>query len=139
VIRRLRAGDEALLQELCRRFKERVPTEEESHRFLARQDIATFVWLEGADPVGFAYGYLLLRIDGDRSVFFYELDVAEPHRRRGIGRALAEEMRAVAQSVGATKMWVETDEENEAAKRTYASAGASRTGDNVLFTWRFTD
>lgn len=57
MIRRLRAGDEGVLQALCRRFKERVPT----------------------------------------------------------------------------------DEENEAAERTYASAGASPTGENVLFTWRFTD
>lgn len=80
---------------------------------------------------------MLLRIDGDTSVFFYELDVDMRYRRRGIGRALADEMRRLGDSVGAKKMWVETDEENEAAKRTYASAGASRAGESLLFEWDF--
>jgi len=76
---------------------------------------------------------VLLRIDGDTSVFFYELDVDMRYRRRG----LADEMRRLGDPVGAKKMWVETDEENEAAKRTYASAGASRAGESLLFEWDF--
>lgn len=78
MIRRLRPGDEPLLQELCRRS-------------------------------------------------------AGPWPRVGA------EVRRPAGSVGAVKMWVGTDEANEAAKRTYASAGAGRAGENVLFGRRFTD
>jgi len=139
VIRRLAPGDEQLLQELCRRFKERVPSDEEAARFLATQWAAAFVALDGEEPSGFAYGYVLPRIDGATSVFFYELDVAPHARRAGLGRALAEEMRRLAESVGAAKMWVQTDEDNEAAKRTYASAGATRGGEDVLFEWRFSE
>ena len=140
MIRRLRPGDEALLQEVCRRFKERVPSDDEAAAFLATDWAATFVALdEGERCVGFAYGYVLPRIDGDTSVFFYELEVAPRSRGLGFGRGLAEEMRRLAESAGALKMWVQTDEENEAAKRTYASAGAARAGPNLLFEWRFRD
>jgi ribosomal protein S18 acetylase RimI-like enzyme len=139
VIRRLRPGDEALLQDVCRRFKERVPTDDEAAAFLATESAATFVALDEGEAVGFAYGYVLPRIDGDTSVFFYELEVAPHCRGLGFGRGLSEEMRRLAESVGATKMWVQTDEENEAAKRTYASAGAARAGPNLLFEWRFRD
>jgi ribosomal protein S18 acetylase RimI-like enzyme len=139
VIRRLAAGDEPLLQELCRRFKDRVPRDDEAVRFLATDWAAAFVALEDAEPVGFAYGYVLPRIDGATSMFFYELAVAPASRRAGLGRALAEEMRRLAESAGAAKMWVQTDEDNEAAKRTYASAGATRAGGDVLFEWRFSE
>ena len=139
MIRQLAAGDEQLLQEVCRRFKQRVPSDAETVAFLATEWAAAFVALEDDEPAGFAYGYVLPRIDGARSVFFYELEVAPAARRAGLGRALAEEMRRLAESAGAVKMWVQTDEANEAAKRTYASAGATRAGEDVLFEWRFTD
>jgi ribosomal protein S18 acetylase RimI-like enzyme len=139
VIRRLRPGDEALLQDVCRQFKDRVPSQDEARAFLATEWAATFVALDEGEPVGFAYGYVLPRIDGDTSVFFYELEVAPRCRGLGFGRGLAEEMRRLAATVGAVKMWVQTDEENEAAKRTYASAGATRAGPNLLFEWRFRD
>jgi ribosomal protein S18 acetylase RimI-like enzyme len=134
--RRLGPGDEELLQKLCRRFKERVPSHDEAERFLADPSVAVFAALEDDEPVGFAYGYVLRRIDGDTSVFFYELAVAPANRRRGLGLALAEEMRRVAERAGAVKMWVQTDEANEPAQRTYASAGAARGGEDVLFVWR---
>jgi ribosomal protein S18 acetylase RimI-like enzyme len=137
VIRRLRPGDGALLQEVCRRFKERVPSDGEAAGFLATDWAVTFVALDGGEPVGFAYGYALPRLDGARSVFLYELAVAPRCRGLGFGRALAEEMRRAAESAGAVKMWVQTAETNEAAKRTYASAGAVRAGEDVLFEWRF--
>ena len=137
MIRRLRAGDEPLNQEVCRLFKERVPSDAEARRFLERDDVVVFAALDGERPVGFAYGYVLERIDGDRSVFLYELGVDETRRRRGLGRRLAEAMREVAVDARAVKMWVQTDEANEPAKRTYASAGAARAGTDLTFLWRF--
>ena len=137
VIRRLGPGDEARLAELCARFKQRVPGDEQAQRLLARDDVHVFAALEDGQVVGFAYWYVLPRIDGATGVFLYELEVAEAYRRRGLGRALVEEARRVAERAGATKMWVETDEENEPAKRTYASAGGSRAGDAIYFRWDF--
>lgn len=139
MIRRLAAGDERLLQEVCRHFKQRVPSDDEAPAFLAGESAVAFVAVEENEPVGFAYGHVLPRIDGARAVFLYELAVAPASRRTGLGRALVGEMRRVAEAVGAVKMWVQTDEANEAATRTYASAGATRAGEDVLFEWRFSD
>jgi hypothetical protein len=74
VIHRLKPGDERRLQELCCRFKERVPSDNEAASLLAREDI--YVWVADVDGelAGFAYAYVLDRIDGDTS-------------RRGLTRA----------------------------------------------------
>src|SRR4029453_1861118 len=123
MIHRLRPGDERRLQELCRRFKERVPSDDEATSLLGRKDIYVWVAEVDAELAGFAYAYVLSRIDGDTSVFLYELEVDEMFRRQGLGPALGEQGRARDEGIGALKMWVETDYDNEAAKHTYASAG----------------
>ena len=137
-IRRLQPGDEHRLQELCRRFKERVPSDAEAARLLAQDDV--YVWLAEVDgeAAGFAYAYVLPRVDGDASVFLYELGDDERFRRRGIGRMLVDEAHALAECTGASKMWVDTSYDNEAAQRTYAAAGGTPSREPVLvFNWRF--
>ena len=137
-IRRLAAGDERRLQELCRRFKQRVPSDEEATRLLVRDDIHIWVAEEDGELAGFTYAYILLRIDGDRSVFLYELDVDERFRRRGIGRALVDEARKLAEREGVLKMWVDTSYDSEPAKRTYAAAGGTPSDEPTLtYGWRF--
>ena len=137
-ISRLGLGDVRRLQELCRRFKDRVPSDDEAMGFLARDDI--YVWVADVDGevAGFAYAYVLLRIDGDTSVFLYELGVDERFRRRGLGRALVDEARALAETVGAAKMWVDTSYDNDAARATYAAAGGLPSKDATLvYGWFF--
>jgi ribosomal protein S18 acetylase RimI-like enzyme len=123
---------------MARRFKEHAPTVEQSRAFLAddRNWLLAAVDDEGR-PVGFLLAYLMARWDGRSMVFLYELDVAPEARRQGHGRALVDEAVRLAAASGAYKMWVETDEDNEPAKRTYSAGGGSRAGDNILFGWRF--
>jgi len=138
MVRRLQPGDEERLQELCSRFKERVPSDEEAAAFLAHDDIHTWVAEVDGELAGFAFAYVLLRIDGDTSVFLYELGVDEPFQRRGLGRALVDRARKLAEEVGAREMWVETSYDNEAARRTYAAAGGVPASEATLaFDWRF--
>jgi len=137
-IRRLGPGDEQRLQELCRRFKDRVPSDDQASVFLAREDIHVWVAEVGGELAGFAYAYVLLRIDGDTSVFLYELGVDERFRRRGLGRALVEQARALAEDAGAAKMWVDTSYDNEPARRTYAAAGGEpSTEATLVYGWFF--
>jgi ribosomal protein S18 acetylase RimI-like enzyme len=138
VIHRLTPGDEPRLQELCSRFKDRVPSDEEAASLLAHKDIYVWVAEVDAELAGFAYAYVLSRIDGDTSVFLYEVEVDERFRRQGLGRALVEQARALAERIDALKMWVETDYDNEAAKHTYASAGGEPYAEPTLvYGWRF--
>ena len=138
MIRRLASGEEQLLQELCRRFKDHVPSDEEAVAVLARADLPIWVAEVDGELAGFAYAHVLLRIDGDTSVFLYELGVDERFQRRGLGRALVEEARALGRELGAKEMWVETSYDNEPAKRTYAAAGGAEFPEPVLtFEWDF--
>lgn len=138
MIHRLTLGDEPRLQELCSRFKDRVPSHEEAASLLAHEDIYVWVAEMDAELAGFAYAYVLSRIDGDISVFLYELEVDERFRRQGLGQALVEQARALAERIGALKMWVDTDYDNEAAKHTYGSAGGEpSTEPTLVYSWRF--
>jgi GNAT superfamily N-acetyltransferase len=137
-IRRLQSGEEARLKELCRRFKQRVPSDDEAARLLAREDVHVWVAEVEGELAGFAYAYVLLRIDGDTSVFLYELDVDERFRRLGLGRALVDQARTLAEGEGVLKMWVDTSYDNEPAKRTYAAAGGTPSDEPTLvYGWRF--
>ena len=134
MIRRLGAGDERVLQALAARFKVHVPDAEAAGRFLADDRNLAFAALAGEEVLGFAYGYVLVRIDGRRGGFLYELGVAPPHRGRGLGRALVEALLGAAAEAGVYKVWVQTDKDNEAAK-TYLAAGALAVGEDLVLGW----
>ena len=107
-------------------------------RLLGEEDIHVWVAEVDGEPAGFAYAYVLLRIDGETGVFLYELDVDERFRRRGVGRALVEEARTLAERVDALKMWVDTSYDNEPARRTYAAAGGTPSAEaTLIYGWRF--
>ncbi len=114
VIRRLGPGDEAVV--------ERLAAPELPQTALLADDRAVFVAaFEGAEPVGFAFGYQLPRRRREPTGFFvYEVEVDERHRRRGIGRRLLLELLA-----GRGPAFVLTDEDNEAANALYASVGGT--------------
>ena len=92
------------------------------------------------EPVGYLFGYLLRRFDGRQpTMFVYEVGVAEQHRRRGIGRALVEEIKRLAQVDGCRKMFVLTGRGSEAAMALYRSAGGAE-GDadpSISFWWNW--
>jgi aminoglycoside 3-N-acetyltransferase I len=92
---------------------------------------------EAARPVGFALGYLLDRVDEARSMlFFYEIVVASDCRRRGIGKRLVEAMKAIAREQQVSKMWVQTDPGNTAARALYQRAGGAECADlDLLVVW----
>jgi GNAT superfamily N-acetyltransferase len=126
--RRLGPGDEALLRELCRRYKARVPSDEEARRVLALGDVHIWVAEVDGELAGFSYAHELQRIDGDTMVFLYELEVDERFRRRGLGRALVEEATRLA---AGRRCFVLTGLDNEAGRRTYSAAGGVATTELV--------
>ncbi len=131
MIRRLRSGDGEDLQELCRRFKEHVPSLEAAEEFLTNN---RHVVLVAGELDGFLLAYIMARIDGRTGVFLYELGVAEHARRRGLGRALVEEAKQLGRAVGAFELYVLTEPENAAANALYAATGAFDQP-AVMWTW----
>ena len=50
-------------------------------------------------------------------MFFYEIEVASAHRRRGVGRRMIHALKAVCRHENGMKMWVLTARSNVAATR----------------------
>jgi aminoglycoside 3-N-acetyltransferase I len=120
-IRRLRRDDSSVLVE---------------HRELLDDPHAIFlVAFDGDEEVGFVLAHdLPRRRGGARQLFVYEVEVAESHRRRGIGRALLEHLA----ELGIREAFVLTEPDNEAANGLYESVGGIRS-DAVMWDFEFGD
>ena len=81
-------------------------------------------------------GVELTHPDKGTEMFLYELSVDERCRRRGIGKQLTGALAQLARERGCYGMWVLTDDENEAALRTYYAGGATEKEDAVMLTWK---
>jgi ribosomal protein S18 acetylase RimI-like enzyme len=86
-------------------------------------------------PVGFVSGVELTHPDKGVEMFLYELAVDEGFRERGIGKALVTALRDLARRRGCYDMWVLTDQDNEAALKTYRTTGADESSEHVMLTW----
>jgi ribosomal protein S18 acetylase RimI-like enzyme len=132
VVRRLRPGDEELLVALGPAYERPIPGggdvlhDERAHLLVAFRD---------ERPVGYALVYVLPRIDDRTMAFLYDVGVEEAFRRQGVGREVLEAAKETMLAAGAYKMFVLTDEENEAAMALYAAAGGERDTPEVVWTW----
>ena len=69
-------------------------------------------------------------------VCLYEVGVSASHRRRGVGRAMIDELKRICREAAVMKIWVIASRSNEAAMRLYAGTGGREAGaDDVVFVW----
>jgi len=133
-----RAGPEDVERVLaCEALFDAPPTEPSTSLFLVRPGHHLLLAsVDGAD-VGFVTGVETTHPDKGTEMFLYELSVAEPFRRRGVGRALVSALADLAAELGCYGMWVGTDHDNVAALATYRSAGAAAPEPCVTLAWTF--
>lgn len=105
-------------------------------RFLDGGDNVAFVAVVDGSAVGWAYGYVLDRPDGDRMMLLYEMEVVAAWRRQGIGRRLVGACREAAKEAECASMWLITDEANVSAQMLYQLEGATVEGTRTQFAWR---
>ena len=134
-IRRLTTGDEQTACDIASLFRSSQVGADYVAALLADEQNHLIGAFSEHRPVGYAFGYELQRIDGlGPMMLLYEIEVAEDHRRRGIGRALVERLKRTCRERGFTKMFVSTEASNTAAMALYASTGGERgTPDTVSF------
>ncbi|MEU6419656.1 GNAT family N-acetyltransferase [Streptomyces spiralis] len=121
-------------------WAERFLTAPGHHLFLAYEDGETGEDGEHAPgaPVGFVSGVETVHPDKGTEMFLYELGVAEPFRRRGIGRALVLRLADLGRQLGCYGMWVGIDAGNDVALAAYRSAGGKDDGSCSVVTWDLT-
>ena len=131
IIRRLGPGDEDVVRRLAT-YGAPARVDE----LLADERTIFLVAFEDGEPVGFVLAYELLRRHGSPSMLFvYEVEVAEPHRGRGVATALLRELGRLARERGVPKGFVLTERANVAAMALYSSAGGRNPSEDVV--WQF--
>ena len=133
-VRRLGPGDEDVVVDLA---DGTAPSRDHAAELLGDGRTIFLVAFEDGDPAGFVFGYELLRRHGDPTILFvYEVDVRERYRRRGVAKALFEELEKLARARGIRRAFVLTAESNQPAMRLYESVGGVRPYDDDVM-WRF--
>ncbi|OIV39383.1 GNAT family N-acetyltransferase [Mangrovactinospora gilvigrisea] len=82
-----------------------------------------FVAAHDTEVLGWCWGHHLTRPDSSSMLYVHQLDVADAHRRQGIGRDLLRALMETGAKAGATKMFLTTNEANTAARSLYESLG----------------
>ena len=131
----LESGDTELTEYVVNQIKRRATSDPSD--FLAQVgSIAFAATVAEGEPVGWAYGYVLDRPDGERMMLLYEMEVLNGWRRKGIGRRLVGAFRDRAVSTGCQSMWLITDDDNVNAQMLYQLEGATAEGTRLQFAWR---
>jgi GNAT superfamily N-acetyltransferase len=135
-IRRLGPGDEPVLALLAREAPEfdiAAPEEPlppgEAAAYLADPAVLHWVAEEDGRIVGELLCHLLRLPSRDGlELLLYSIGVRASHRRRGVGRALVEEMLRWMRAEGVREVWVLAD--NPGAEEFYAACGFRRGGEH---------
>ena len=89
-------------------------------------------------PAGFVTGVELSHPDKPKpEMFLYELGVDEAYRGRGLATLLLQRLVQLCDERGCGTMFVLTDEDNAAARATYAKAGGEPEPAGIMFVWDF--
>jgi ribosomal protein S18 acetylase RimI-like enzyme len=130
-VRRLGPGDEEVVRKLAEREPRTALLADDRTIFLAA--------FQGDDPVGFVFGYELLRRHGDPSILFiYELGVDEAYRRQGIATRLMTELARIAKAQGIVEGFVLTEPDNAPANALYESVGGT-SSNAVMWDYRYAE
>ena len=138
-VRRARRGDEGEVARFVEAFDNNV-LPGETTRFLDDERHVLMLGYVADRPAGFVSAVEVFHPDKQSELFLNEIGVMQRDRRRGVARALIEELRKVGRELGCANMWVLTDEANTAAMNLYASTGGTWNGDRqVMFEYDLTD
>jgi GNAT superfamily N-acetyltransferase len=129
-IRRLGPGDEDVVRALATRPPHFELLHDERTIFL--------VAFDDGEPIGFVLAHHLpRRHDPPAKLLVYEVDVAEEHRRKGVGKALLQELARIAQDRRIPVGWVLTDDWNEGAMALYRSAGGKDPHEETMWVFEY--
>ena len=106
-----------------------------AQRFLADDAVLLWTAMDGDEVVGFLFCLIVPLRSGDgQELLLYEIGVRSAWRRRGVGRALLDEMERWMKTTGVSEVWVLSD--NPAAVEFYRGCGFASDPDQPTYMTR---
>jgi len=104
-------------------YHRRPPTIEAMELMLSSDDFVLLLCTVEGRPVGFLQAVMLDRLDGERMLLVYDIEVAPRDRRHGVATQLMETALDIACHACVARFWLVTETENMAARSLYESLG----------------
>ena len=82
--------------------------------------------------VGFAYGYVLLRPDGNQDFYLHAIDIIAEFQGKGYGTKLMNFIKKYIKEIKCRKMFLITNKSNISACRGYEKAGGVNNSDDEI-------
>jgi len=144
-VKKLSVDDVSVAQELIELFgfaegsrHQIFSSEKYVQEMLGRDDFHVIVALENNRLIGGLTAYEMKMFKRETTeMFLYEIEVAETHRRKGIGKALIESLKQICVEKGIVEMFVGTERDNLAAQKLYAATGGEYDDGSVWFSYKF--
>lgn len=144
-IKKLRSNEITLAKELMMMFgfddeseDQTFSSDEYLRKMLERDDFHVIVALENETLIGGLTAYEMKMFKRETTeMFLYEIEVDEPFHRRGIGKALIENLKEICLEKGIDQMFVGTEKDNLPARKLYAATGGIADEDSVWFNYPF--
>ena len=115
-----------------------LPSDEYVAKMLARNDFHVIVALENQQLIGGLTAYEMKMFKRETTeMFLYEIEVAESHRRKGVGKALIEFLKRICVEKGIVEMFVGTESANFPARKLYETMGGKADENSVWFNYKF--
>jgi GNAT superfamily N-acetyltransferase len=136
VIQRMKSGDVAEVLGAPEMFDDPPDATAVAAMLAEERDHLLFAYVDG-QPAGMARAVELMRPDTTRrQMFLYEIGTDERFQRRGVARALIQDLLMLCRERDCLEMFVLTGEANEAAMGLYRTTGGVRENmDDVMFVW----
>lgn len=113
-------------------------SDEYVREMLEREDFHVIVALESGVLIGGLTAYEMKMFKRETTeMFLYEIEVAEAHRQKGVGKSLIEFLKNICVEKGIVEMFVGTEKENFPARKLYSATGGEADENSVWFNYLF--
>lgn len=105
--------------------------------FIEEKNTYGFIAKENNAIIGFAYGYVLVRPNGQKDFYLHAIDIMENYQKHGYGTELMKYINAHSQIIGCRKLFLITNKSNASACRCYEKAGCTSTAnDDIVYAYK---
>lgn len=104
-------------------------------QFLAQGNHLMVLAMAAGRAVGMGSGVILMHPDKPPQLFINEVGVRDDWQRKGIGKALVQRLRELADERGCADVWVATETDNCSARGLYSALKGRESGAVVIYDW----